>query len=84
MCSGGYPENIETGFEIVGIDKVKTVRFLLCRSGYKGNKIVTAGGRVLNLVATGDTYEEARQKVYEDALTINFDYGFYREDIAKF
>lgn len=84
MCSGGYPRNIETGFEIVGIDKVKDSQVLFAGAAYKGNKIVTAGGRVLNLVATGDTYEEARQKVYEDALTINFDYGFYREDIAKF
>ena len=45
-------------------------------------KIVTNGGRVLNLVATGDSYEEARQKVYEDAPTVNFDYAYYRQDIG--
>ena len=37
---------------------------------------------MLNLVATGDTYEEARQKVYEDADAVNFDYAYHREDIG--
>ncbi|MDO4224917.1 MAG: phosphoribosylamine--glycine ligase [Bergeyella zoohelcum] len=84
MCSGGYPRNIETGFEITGSDKVKHSQVLYAGANFKGESIVTSGGRVLNLVATGDTYEEARAKVYEDALPLQFDYAFYREDIAKF
>lgn len=83
MCSGGYPRNIETGFEITGLDKVNHSQVLFAGASYKGEKIVTTGGRVLNIIATGITYEEARRKVYEDALTINFDYGFYREDIGS-
>ena len=55
----------------------------ICGATYEGNRIVTNGGRVLNLVATGDTYDEARQKVYEDAPVVNFDYAYYREDIGK-
>ncbi|WP_312901789.1 phosphoribosylglycinamide synthetase C domain-containing protein, partial [Chryseobacterium taichungense] len=50
----------------------------------KGDKVVSNGGRVLNIVATGATYEDARKKVYEDASHVHFDYGFYREDIGKF
>jgi phosphoribosylamine--glycine ligase len=50
----------------------------------RGNKIVTSGGRVLSLVATGDTYDEARKKVYADANIIHYDYEYYREDIGKF
>ena len=46
--------------------------------------MVTNGGRVLNIVATGDTYQEARKKVYQDALTLRFDYAYYREDIGDF
>ena len=46
--------------------------------------MVTSGGRVLNIVATGDTYQEARKKVYQDALTLRFDYAYYREDIGNF
>lgn len=84
MCSGGYPRNIETGFEITGTEKIKHSQLLYAGAQVKGTRVVTSGGRVLNLVATGDTYEEARKKVYEDAIPVDFDYAFYREDIAKF
>ncbi|QDP86163.1 phosphoribosylamine--glycine ligase [Chryseobacterium sp. SNU WT5] len=84
MCSGGYPRQIETGFEIRNIDKVHESQVLFAGARMKGDKVVTSGGRVLSLVATGDTFEEARKKVYEDARTIHFDYETYREDIGKF
>ncbi len=84
MCSGGYPRTIETGFEIKGLDKAKNSQILFAGAALRGDKIVTTGGRVLNLVATGATFDEARKKVYADALPIQFDYGFYREDIGKF
>ncbi len=84
MCSGGYPQNHETGFEITNIDKVKNSKLLYAGADYRGERIVSTGGRVLNLVALGDTFEEARKKVYEDALPVHFDYAFYRDDIAKF
>ncbi len=84
MCSGGYPRNIETGFEIKNLDKVEHSQVLFGGARRMGDKILTAGGRVLSLVATGATYEEAREKVYKDALSIQFDYGFYRKDIGKF
>lgn len=84
MCSGGYPRQIETGFEIRNLDKVKHSQVLFAGARNSGDKVITTGGRVLSVVATADTYEEARKKVYEDALTIKFDYGFYRDDIGKF
>ncbi|KNB60739.1 MULTISPECIES: phosphoribosylamine--glycine ligase [Chryseobacterium] len=84
MCSGGYPRNIELGFEILGEDKVKHSQLLYAGAIKKGNKVVSNGGRVLNIIATGATYDEARKKVYEDALPVHFDYSFYREDIGKF
>lgn len=84
MCSGGYPRSIETGLEVKGLEKVQHSDVLFAGANYQGDKIVTTGGRVLNVIATGDTYEEARKKVYADALPIHFDYAFYREDIAKF
>jgi phosphoribosylamine-glycine ligase len=55
MCSGGYPRNIETGFEIVGEDKVKHSKLLYAGAIRKGDKVVSNGGRVLNIVATGAT-----------------------------
>ncbi|ROI07637.1 phosphoribosylamine--glycine ligase [Kaistella haifensis] len=84
MCSGGYPRRIETGFEIRNLDKVKESQVLFAGAKRSGTRIVTAGGRVLSLVATGATYEEARKKVYDDAKVISFDYEIYREDIGKF
>ena len=83
LASGGYPRDIKTGLEIKGLDRVKNSQVFFAGATYEGNRIVTNGGRVLNLVATGDTYDEARQKVYEDAPVVNFDYAYYREDIGK-
>ncbi|KQR94884.1 phosphoribosylamine--glycine ligase [Chryseobacterium sp. Leaf180] len=84
MCSGGYPRNIELGFEITGEERVKDSQLLYAGATKKGDKIVSNGGRVLNIVATGATFDDARKKVYEDASHVHFDYSFYREDIGKF
>jgi phosphoribosylamine--glycine ligase len=84
MCSGGYPRNIELGFEITGEERVKDSQLLYAGATKKGDKIVSNGGRVLNIVATGATFDDARRKVYEDASHVHFDYSFYREDIGKF
>ena len=84
MCSGGYPQNYETGFEIKGIEKVEHSTLLFSGASQEAKKVVTSGGRVLSLVATGDTFDEAREKVYADALPIHFDYAYYRDDIGKF
>ncbi|WP_304344459.1 phosphoribosylamine--glycine ligase [Chryseobacterium koreense] len=83
MASGGYPGNIETGFEIRNVEKAHS-QVLFSGARNVGDKVITSGGRVLSLVATADSYEEARNTVYADAKTINFDYEYYREDIGKF
>ncbi len=82
MASGGYPRDFEKGFEIRNLDKIKDSIVLLAGATYEGDKIVTTGGRVVNLVGLGNTYDEARKKVYQDAETIHFDYSYYREDIG--
>ncbi|WP_226064325.1 phosphoribosylamine--glycine ligase [Kaistella polysaccharea] len=84
MCSGGYPRKIETGFEIRNTEKVTNSQVLFAGAKMRGNKMVTSGGRVLSLVATGATFDEARKKVYDDASIIHYDYEYYREDIGKF
>ena len=83
MCSGGYPRQIETGFTIRNTEKV-TSQLLFAAARLKGSQILTSGGRVLSLVATGDTFDEARKKVYHDADLIHYDYEYYRDDIGKF
>ncbi|MDF0719565.1 phosphoribosylamine--glycine ligase [Kaistella sp. PBT33-4] len=84
MASGGYPGKYETGYEITHLDRATQSTVLLAGASTKAGGVYTAGGRVINLVATGKDFEEARKKVYSDAKTIQFDYAFYRDDIAKF
>ncbi len=84
LASGGYPGHYETGYEITGLDKVKNSDVLLSGAVNKAGKYFSSGGRVLNIIATGKTYGEAREKVYTDAHPVKFDYAYYREDIAKF
>ncbi len=87
MASGGYPGDYKTGFPISGLDEVdKDV--LVFHAGTKvGNKpgeVLTSGGRVLTIVATGKTTEEARNKIYSNLPRIHFEGAQYRRDIAKF
>ncbi len=84
MCSGGYPGNYETGYEIRGLDRVQHSEIILAGAQNRAGGVYTSGGRVIDLVATAPTIEEARKKVYEDAKPVHFDYAFYREDIGKF
>lgn len=83
MVSGGYPGRYETGLEIRNLDKIKNSILFFAGASQKDGTIFTNGGRVLNLVATAATYEEARKKVYDDAIPVQFDYEYYREDIGK-
>ena len=46
-------------------------------------QLVTNGGRVLNVVAKGDSFEEARERAYEACDLINFEGKMYRHDIGK-
>ena len=81
MVSGGYPNNYEKGFEIKGLDKVECPNFI---AGAKlvDHKVLTTGGRVVNVVGLGETIEEARKVAYENIKKIHFDYEYYREDIG--
>ena len=81
MASGGYPLNYEKGFEIRGLEKVEVPTFI-AGGANQGGKIVTSGGRVLNVVGLGDSLEYARKSAYENIKKINFDYEYYREDIG--
>lgn len=84
LCSGGYPGKYEIGLPIKNLDKVKDSTIVFAGTAKQGDTYVTNGGRVMSLVATGKSFDEARKKVYADALTIQYDYEYYREDIGKF
>jgi len=44
--------------------------------------VVTSGGRVLSVVAAGDTLNAARTKAYDNVKRISFENCYYRKDIA--
>lgn len=85
MASGGYPEKYEKGFEITGIEeaeKDKDVVVFHAGTNIKDGKLVTAGGRVLTITATGKTLREAKEKAYNAVEKIKFKNAHYRKDIA--
>lgn len=84
MASGGYPGSYKTGFTISGLDKVDR-DILVFHAGTKleSGRVLTNGGRVLTVVATGKNLAEAREKVYENIPRIHFEDCHYRKDIAE-
>lgn len=87
LASEGYPGSYEKGKVILGVDEAETIEGVtVFHAGTAKNyddELVTAGGRVLNVVALGDTFEEAREKAYEACALINFEGKQYRSDIGK-
>lgn len=81
LASGGYPEAYKKGYEITGIDKVDNMVFVAGAKAEEG-KLLTSGGRVLNVVAVGDNLEDARAKAYADAEKIDFKDKYCRKDIG--
>jgi phosphoribosylamine--glycine ligase len=84
MASAGYPGSYKTGFPINGLDKVDN-DILIFHAGTKegpAKQVLTSGGRVLTVVATGKNLAEAREKVYHNITRIHFEGCHYRKDIA--
>ena len=87
LASDGYPLSYEKGFEITGLENFKDKNDYYCfHAGTKFNeagKIVTNGGRVLGITATGATLKEARAKAYEATNWVSFSNKYMRSDIGK-
>jgi phosphoribosylamine--glycine ligase len=84
MASGGYPGSYPTGVPIVGLDAVDpdVVVFHAGTRRREDGALVTAGGRVLGVTATGPTLEDARAKAYDNVARIHFEGAHYRRDIG--
>ena len=83
VASAGYPGEYEAGKAIGGLDELDAgvqAFHAGTRPGAEG--LVTAGGRVVTIVATGTDVEEARELAYANAARVRFDGAFYRRDIA--
>ena len=85
LASGGYPGKYEKGREIKNLEKAEKLKdVLIFHAGTKvTDKIVTDGGRVLNVVALGDDIQDAIEKAYEACDVISFENMTYRKDIGN-
>ena len=87
LASDGYPEKYEKGLPISGLERFagKTDYFVF-HAGTKRDgdgRILTNGGRVLGVTATGADLKEARKKAYEATEWVEFANKYMRHDIGK-
>ena len=82
MASEGYPGKYSGGYEITRDDDINGEVYV---AGAKldGGKLLTAGGRVLGVVATGDTLKDAIDASYANVSKVHFANAYYRKDIGK-
>ena len=85
LASRGYPESAESGHAINGIDDARRLGVSVLHAGTSMNdeRLVTAGGRVLTVVASGADFVDARTRAYEGVHAIHFDGMQYRTDIGR-
>ncbi|MDE5709111.1 MAG: phosphoribosylamine--glycine ligase, partial [Alistipes sp.] len=81
LASQGYPEAYEKGHEIEGLDAVESTVYHM-GTKLDGDRLLTAGGRVLFVVGRGATLTEAREKALADVARIHCDHLFHRTDIG--
>ena len=79
LAAAGYPQSPRTGDVITGADAPGVLH---AGTALRDGEIVSSGGRVLSVVATGATLEQAREAAYETLRGITLDGGHYRTDIA--
>ena len=88
LCSEGYPTAPRTGDLIAGIAEAEALGATVFCAGVAAapdgapGRLVTAGGRVLDVTATGATLAEARERAYTAARRISWPGIHYRSDIA--
>ena len=80
LCSQGYPREYKTGYAITGLD-INKPDVQIFHAGVKDG--MTAGGRVLNVTARGESLDNARETVYNTIKDISFENMIYRTDIGK-
>jgi phosphoribosylamine--glycine ligase len=85
LAATNYPSGGDSGSPIDGVDAAETTGAFVFHAGtaLRDGRVVTNGGRILNVTACGDTVAEARERAYAAAELISFDGMRYRRDIAQ-
>ncbi len=85
LASEGYPEDVKTGRPITGLDAaeaIEGVHVAHAATKVEGEDLVATGGRVLSVVALGDSFTEARERAYEAIDKIDLPGSHFRSDIG--
>ncbi len=82
MASAGYPEAYKSGFEIKMADEAKPFVYV-AGARLDGERLLTAGGRVLGVTATADTLPDALALAYKRVELVDFEGAYYRQDIGQ-
>ncbi len=83
--SSGYPGSYKTGLPICGLGaaaQVPGVQVFHSGTSQVGGQLLTAGGRVLGVTASGDSLTEALARAYQAMAEIHFEGMYYRRDIG--
>jgi phosphoribosylamine--glycine ligase len=86
VASEGYPDEPITGRPIGGLDQaaaVEGVTIAHAATALLDGQFVAIGGRVVSVVATGETFAQARERAYQAAELISLQGSHYRSDIAE-
>jgi len=87
LMSRGYPTlELDIGYPITGIEEAERIPgVVVFHAGVEevDGTLYTAGGRVLNITATGSTLKEALERAYQAADIIKFEGKYYRRDIGR-
>ena len=85
LCSKGYPGSYTKGKILKNINKIKVTKpdFIFhAGTRIKKHKILSDGGRVLNITSTGRTFFGIRKRIIKLIKELNWKQGFYRKDIG--
>jgi phosphoribosylamine--glycine ligase len=84
LASKGYPDSASRGDVIEGLRSIDSLDTEILHAGteMRGEQLVTAGGRVLNVTGLGETVEDARRRAYAAADKVQFEGKQLRRDIA--
>ncbi|HXI77068.1 MAG TPA: phosphoribosylamine--glycine ligase [Steroidobacteraceae bacterium] len=84
MAAGGYPDQYRKGDPIGGLDAAAKLPGKVFHAGTRaeGDRVVTAGGRVLCAVGLGDTVADAQAQAYDLVNAIHWNLVQYRRDIG--
>jgi phosphoribosylamine---glycine ligase len=83
IAAPGYPGAVRTGDKITGLDQVRDTIVFHAGTKAEGNGLVTSGGRVLGVTASGTTLDAAMQNTYAEVRKIHFEGMQYRTDIGR-